>query len=584
MNRREFAVHAAAAALLPTVLRSRAYASDAEVPTLNTSSIHPADFADSDLDIPFALSHFARLANSVLMDGPDRGFISLSVWRGTAQLHPYNARIMESILTLAWFYTAPQKWNPYRGNPALRARLEAALTFWCNLQSADGKFSEYGPQQWNLAATSFAVKFISEALRLLKSGPPIDPALHQRAVDCCRKAVHAVLFDPDLIKHGLTYSNQYTNIFAGGPAFLDLYPDAVLSARLDEKFKASSVELQSPCGYMYEKDGPDLGYTLNTHHENVRMAWHYWRNTPRAAQLIEEERRFCEWLGFNALPEPGQDFFVLNRGIETRQQHAIYAHLDTPVAERCPIARAFAAPPELRAARIRAQREKLEKQWPQVDPLPVGQFEALGPYRFLQRAHYDWHPTAEQIEEAKKLVRPLAERSFVEQRKDTREPIAFTYIRRPGYYAAFAAAPKPISEQQRLGLTFVWTPSFGVLLQSQTSGKETAWGTSDGAPLPFEAAGLAAEYLDGNAQIHYPLAGGGLKRIVFAEDRIRISIERPGAIVERVPVFDPGCVVSQAAASIHAQPSSPVPGKNFSVVELKAEGKLEYEIRPSARG
>jgi len=584
MNRREFAAHAAAAALLPTVLRSRAYASSDEVPTLDTSSIHPAGFADSDLDIPFALSHFARLANSVLMDGPDRGFISLSVWRGTAQLHPYNARIMESILTLAWFYTAPQKWNPYRGNPALRARLEAALTFWCNLQSADGKFSEYGTQQWNLAATSFAVKFISEALRLLKSGPPIDPALHQRAVGCCRKAVHAVLFDPDLIKHGRTYSNQYTNIFAGGPAFLDLYPDAALSARLDEQFKASSTELQSPCGYMYEKDGPDLGYTLNTHHENVRMAWHYWRNTPRAAQLIEEERRFCEWLGFNALPEPGQNFFVLNRGIETRQQHAIYEHLDTPVAERCPIARAFAAPPELRAARIRAQREKLEKQWPQVDPLPVGQFEALGPYRFLQRAHYDWHPAAAQIEEAKKLVRPLAERSFVEQRKDTREPIAFTYIRRPGYYAAFAAAPKPISEQQRLGLTFVWTPSFGVLLQSQTNGRETAWGTSDGAPLPFEAAGLAAEYLDGNTQIRYPLAGGGLKRIVFAEDRIRISIERPGAIVERVPVFNPGCVVSQAATSVHAQPSSPVPGKNFSVVELKAEGKLEYEIRPAAQG
>lgn len=582
MNRREFAVRATAAALLPMVVSRRTAAEDAEVPALDAAAIRPADFTDADLDMPFALSHFARLANSVQMEGHDRGFISLSVWRGTQNLHPYNARIMENILTLAWFYTAPQKWNPYRAHPALRARLEAALTFWCNLQSPDGQFSEYGPQQWNLAATSFAVKFFSEALRLLKSGPPIDAALHQRSIDCCRKALHAVLYDEELIRHGRTYSNQYTNIFAGGAAFLDLYPDATLSARLDERFAASSTELQSPAGYMYEKDGPDLGYTLNTHHENIHMAYHYWRGTPRAQVMIEQERRFCEWLSFNALPEPGQNFYVLNRSIECRQQHAIYEHMDTPLAERCIIARAFATPPELRAARIRAERDKLEKQWPQVDPLPVGQFDAMGPYRFLQRAHYNWHPTAEQIEEARKLVRPLAERSFVEQRKDTREPIVFTYIRRPGYYAAFASAPKPVSAQQRLGLTFVWTPANGVLLQSQTNGKETAWGASAGAALPFEASGVAAEYLDGNTAVRYPLDGGGQKRVVFAEDRIRVSVERPGTIVERVPVFNPACVVSAAPATVSAQNASPVPGKSFSVVELKADGKLEYEIRPSA--
>jgi hypothetical protein len=206
----------------------------------------------------------------------------------------------------------------------------------------------------------------------------------------------------------------------------------------------------------------------------------------------------------------------------------------------------------------------------------------MGPYRFLQRAHYDWRPTAPQIEEARKLVRPLAERNFVEQRKDTREPIVFTYVRRPSYYAAFASAPKPISEQQRLGLTFVWTPANGVLLQSQTNGTETAWGASDGAARPFEAAGVAAEYLDGNTQIRYPLPGGGEKHVIFGEDRIRVSIQRAGAIVERVPVFDAACVVSSAASTIKAQSVSPVPGKNFVVVELKAQDKLEYEIRPTA--
>jgi hypothetical protein len=237
INRRNFLLSAAA---VPFVPLPKLFAADdagayPPVPPLDASKIKPSDFADADLDMPFALSHFAQVANAIETDGTDRGFINISVWRGTNQLHPYNARIMESILTLAWFYTAPQKWNQYRANAALRARLELALTYWCNEQSPDGKSSEYGPQQWNLAATAFAVKFVSEALRLLKSGPPISDAIHRRAIDCCRKAVRATLFDPDLMSHGRSYSNQYTNIFAGGAAFLDLYPDAELSARLAER-------------------------------------------------------------------------------------------------------------------------------------------------------------------------------------------------------------------------------------------------------------------------------------------------------------------------------------------------------------
>jgi hypothetical protein len=579
INRRKFMMSAVAASLMAA--QDTMAASEAAVPALDATKIRPSDFADADLDLPFALVHFARVANSVLLDGPDRGFISLSVWRGTAQLHPYNARIMESILTLAWFYTARQRWNPYRGHPALRARLELALDFWCRSQSSDGQFSEYGPQQWNLAATSFAVKFISEALRLLKTGPQISPSTHQRAIDCCRKAVHAVLFDPELYRHGRSYSNQYTNIFAGGPAFLNMYPDATLSARLRERLEASHTDLQSPAGYMYEADGPDLGYTLNTHHENLQMGYHYWRGTPLGDILLEEERRFGGWLALNALPEPGQNFYVLNRGIESRQQHAIYSPIDTSLADRCVIMRAFATPPERRAEEIRSARVKLEKEWPEVGPLEVGSFSALSPYRFLQRSHYDWHPTSEQMAEARKLIRPLAEQSFVEQRKDTRLPMVFTYVRRPGYYAAFASTTKPATPQERFGLTFMWTPGKGLLLQSQALGKETAWGTSAGSELPVEASGFEAEYLDGGGAVRYPLPGGGRKSVVFAPDRIRVRVERPGEIVERVPVFDPACVASIGTIAIHEQSSSPVPGKTFSVVELKASGTLEYEIRPA---
>ena len=603
MNRRDFLVTAAAAQLL-TASRLRAATGGAvlEVPPFDPSKLKPSDFSDADLDMPYNLTYLPRIANSIETEGPDRGFINISVWRGTSQLHPYNTRIMESILTLAWFYASRRPWNQFYANAALRARLELAFEYWCNLQSPEGKFSEYGPQQWNLAATAFSVKFISEALRLLKSGPPISPALHARAIDCCRKAVHATLYDPDLLSHGKSYSNQFTNIFAGGAAFLSMHPDATLSARLKEQVEASPTNLQSPCGYMYEHDGPDLGYTLNTHHENLQMAYHYWRGTHLSEILLEEENRFGKWLSYNIMPEPGRPFWVANRSIECRQQHAIFPAVDTPLADRCLIMRAFATPPERRAEQIHAAREKMEQQWPQVDPLPVGEFSALSPYVFLQRAHYNWHPTAEQMTEARKLVRPLHEDSFVEQMKDTREPIVFTYVRRPSYYAAFASAPKVISEQQRLGLTFVWTPEKGVLLQSQTNGSETAWGTSAGGALPVEATGLEAEYSNGNTVVRYPLPGGGQKTVTFADDRILVAVEREGEIVERVPVFDPAGVVSTAQMKAGPAPArgfgqstapcanpeagcanseGPVPGKKLSVVELRATGKLQYEIRPA---
>lgn len=581
MNRREFLAGVAATApIMYAPRRMAGQASIEPVPELDAARIKASDFADGDLEMPFALSHFAELANSMVLSGADRGFLDLSVWRGANQLKPYNARIMESILTLAYFYTTPKSWNQYRGNTALRARLELAMDFWCRSQSSDGKFSEYGPQQWNLAATSFATKFMSETLRLLKSGPPITEDVHRRTIDGCRKAIHAVLYDPDLIAHGKTFSNQYTNIFAGGAAFFKLYPDAALEAKLREKVESAGTELQSPAGYMYEADGPDLGYTLNTHHENLQMAYTYWRGTPLGNLLVDEENRFADWLQYNALPEPGQNFFVLNRSIETRQKHATYSHIDTPLADRCELMRAFATTPELRAAEIKAQREKLEGQWPKVDPLPVGEFSAMSPYLFLQKNSYEWHPSDEQITQAKTRVRPLSEKNFVEQQRDTREPIVFTYVRRPTYYAAFASAPKVITKQQRLGLTLVWTPESGVLLQSQTAGAETAWGVSKDSATPVEAAGVAAEYSDGNTTARYPLDGGGTKTVMFAPDRIRVTIEQRGDFVERVPVFDPERVVSTAERLVKDQANTPVTGKRFSVVELKGNGKLEYEIRP----
>jgi hypothetical protein len=187
-------------------------------------------------------------------------------------------------------------------------------------------------------------------------------------------------------------------------------------------------------------------------------------------------------------PEPGQPIWVANRSIETRQRHADLCRCQI---RRWPIAPSSCAPspqqPDRRAELIQVAHEKLAKAWPQVEALQRRPVRcALS--RTLPRSapHYDWRPTAEQMAEARKLVRPLQRgSSFVEQLRDTRQPIVFTYVRRPNYYAAFASAPRVISEQQRLGLTFRLDASKPACCCNRKQVVlKPSWGTSAGGPLP----------------------------------------------------------------------------------------------------
>ena len=112
-----------------------------------------------------------------------------------------------------------------------------------------------------------------------------------------------------------------------------MYPDAALSARLKEQVEASPTNLQSLCGYMYEADGPDLGYTLETHHENLHMAYNYWRGTHLGDILLEEENLFGKWLSYNFCPSRGSPSGWRIAALNTRQQHAIFPAVDTPLAD-----------------------------------------------------------------------------------------------------------------------------------------------------------------------------------------------------------------------------------------------------------
>ncbi len=535
------------------------------------STIFPADIPDFLIDRPeghgaghdidYYIGHFHQLANAVETSGPNKGFIDISVWRNPADNEPYNARIMENITSLAWFYTQQESWNPYYGDPDLRKILEAALTFWVTMQNDDGRFSEYGENRWNLASTAFATKFMGKTLEMLQSGPAIDPLIHEQVKQANRKALMVVFTDESLYDHGRRFSNQYGNAFTGALAHLDMNPD---DTELREAFLArletSLDDFQSPAGYFYEHFGPDWGYAFGTHHSNILMAWHYARHDEElAAHYAAEHAHFIGWLSYNAVKQPGDEFFMLHRSIESRQSRSMLRRLETPLSEAVPLARAFNVTSEEAAQRVSEVRQRVTSNWGNIPSLQIGNFSGYSAYAFLHRDDYRWNPSEAQRQEAVLSLPYLASDNFIHQRVDDLTHFEVTFVRKPTYYAAFSAGEQE-REKQRFGLGLLWNPVAGTLFQSQSESEDAAWGTMmhTQISLPWESLPVEASYtLDGVPfepvagvgdleqgvlEIAYPLgstgrlSGIGEKILRFEEDVITIEVAHQGDFTEILPL------------------------------------------------
>ncbi len=548
------------------------------------SGIDPATFSDREIEnrIPHRLAHLHQVANAVVEEGDLRGFIDLHVWRSPHA--PYNARVMENILSLAYFYCADRPWNPYYGDEALRQRLEAALEFWMSIQSEAGAFSEYGQDRWNLPGTAFATTFIGETLHFLEDGPPIDGEVHQRVIQAHRRAFRPSFEGGGWLRQATIFTNQWSAYWPGALAHIDLFDDRELDEQMRYWIDRTSVggdrAFQSEAGYMTEDRGPAWTYTFGTHMRSVRKAWNYatgggknvlTEEDPELMEwLIEEQTLLADWFAYNAVLEPDGATFILNSAIGTRtNDRSFTTRLRCPVFDfQFPMAktveglRPFLPTEEEARQRRDAARAELEAEWPDVGELEVGKGQGYIPhfFEFLDWPER-WHPTDAQREEARAQHLPYrASENFTHQRADDR--YVFTYARRPPYYAILNLGRRPRrQEAQRLGLVLVWHPQAGTFLQSQKGSNREAWGTrADGAGSVYEArdiAGDAAVFeIDGkpikpekgvrdlpedgaDVVVAYPLGGGGdnTKSVTFGSERIAVEIHHSGAFNEHIPLL-----------------------------------------------
>ncbi|MDO8970674.1 MAG: hypothetical protein Q7U74_08305, partial [Saprospiraceae bacterium] len=619
------------------------------VPPFDPATVDPSLFQGDEYVYGYYLKHLAELANSVLMEGDNRGFISIPVWRASDMNTPGNARVLENHVSLAFFYTVDRPWNPYRGNQALQSRLEAVLDYLVKAPNvhSDGRFGsdkkEGAPQNWELAGTAFAIKALGETLLLLEQsrlagGPSIDPEIHQRVIAATRKAIDVCLTFESFFSHATRFSNQYTGFWGGALAFLTAHPDEQLRQRLVTRITKLAdknnpevitgghgtylFQLSSPAGYHYEAQGPDWGYVFGTNYKNLRQIWNHARGTSDVMNpIIDMERDWIEWVSYNAVRQPLGGAFILNRSIQCRiGTYGGFVNEELVLAESIPLANAFVRTLDEYQAFHQQNRQNFINGWLK----PPGKLNSYAPGVFTDKHcrqtgvamdDFVWRPTAAERNAAIANLPYLARDRFVHQRADNR--ISCTFVRRPGYYAAFNAGTKA-RDMQRFGLGLLWNPEMGTVLQTQ-SGGNGPWGTSRESALPFEAGSFnptlkingqaiskqpgARDLPNGEsgvATFEYGLFDGGQKTVTFNADRIDVSIRVTGVFTEQMVLLtragdnltiQPGVVrltrdgrvfeiTYPAGVTVTQSPAGGSPPQSFTATRLtlKATGSLDYSL------
>ena len=529
----------------------------APVPSADFSKISISQFTDDELQYVDGLAYFSQLANAVVEDGPTRGFIDLPVWRNTVDNGPWNARVLENNIAFAFYYTTNRPWNPYYGSPEVKERLEAILDYWCKMQNWDGQFSEYYATDYSLAPTSFGLTSMVGTLEMLQNSPGIDPAIMQETVAATYKGIKAMLTLPSLINFGNTYSNQFSPVYSMTLSFAALYPQYSneLLGYLRNVEPIATTTHQSPAGFMYEDNGPDWEYTLNTEQLQIIKGWHVIKGTEFQQDLIDEFTRYYNFLNYNLLQEPDGSGYISNYGASTRTAGSYFPVGYQPFspAEFIPQAQYLMSTAEEDAQNLASQRTTLASQWGNFPPMQVPGTTSYWPGWFEYLDRVDWRPTEAQRTASENMLPYIASDDFNHIAVDSRNPMLFEYVRRPTYYAIFNSG-KIVSSLQRYGLGALWNPDMGTVLQTQANSDSAGWGTrAAGASKLYEASSFTPtitingstytptpgdyDLPSGNLSISYALGTVGTKTIAYDDTGINVSINHTGSFTEEFPLL-----------------------------------------------
>lgn len=441
------------------------------------------------------LATLAPMVNEIVTDGSEQhGWMAGGWWRTPTE--PFNARIQEHVRTLAWFATTERPWNPYHGDPALLARLDAALGHYLSLQHENGSWPEYAADEHSRAATAFALGYLSKTLQDLRRTGHL-PETQQAIAAALRRAVTWFL-DPGntgVWQHGpIEFVNQPMAGLAGAALALHLDPAPALRAQLHDRIADIAARGQSPAGYFYEPRGMDIAYNLNvTLSEIVEILDHH--DKPELVAMVE---RLADWLGYNLVREPDGAGFIANTAGSARTP--MY-YLDDVTAE--PQQRDLGSwftplVPAMAAFYPTAEDRTAQRTAWAADPAPVPQQErgATNPRILVNIPYGERYPSTAAKTAAIATLPYLASRRFTELRRDPGGE-DYLFVRRPGYYTMAHYGPQATS-LVRSGPSLIWHPDAGTFVHSGHNSNTDCWATVLPNGATDAASDLAVRYFDGD--------------------------------------------------------------------------------------
>ncbi|KJK38306.1 hypothetical protein UK23_41275 [Lentzea aerocolonigenes] len=476
-------------------------------------------------------AQYLMLVSPMVADMDSSGFFGGGWWRSPNA--SYNARVQEHVYTLAWFATQARPWNPYRGNAQVLAALDAGLGHYLGLQHSDGSWPEYSRDQHSLAATGFAMGYLSKTNALLRRAGVL-PQRQAQISASLRKAMTWFLDGSNEVvwQSPLTWANQTTSGLAGSALALRQDPDPVLRQRLTEAFARLAVRGQSPAGFFYEESGADTNYNFEVMLPELADAW----RQSEDPNLVAMARKYTDWLGYNLLREPDGSGWFSNVAPNSRTSSKFYADV-RPDPERTALDNQFVpVVPDLAA--FVSSREDLagaRAAWA-ADPAPVPALVKpdTSP-RILTHAIYgERYPSrAERTAAIARL--PYQQAHFTERRSDQGQD--FLFVRRPRFYLGGYFGARRATSLARTGLTFLWHPVAGTLVQSLNNNNYACWATVLPGQVPDSNGPQQAEFLGGEPyRFRYRTPSGSVVTEVAVGDRITRSVRATTAASEQIPL------------------------------------------------
>ncbi|MEO3824040.1 hypothetical protein [Actinomadura sp. B10D3] len=533
ISRRGLLTGAGAAAVLTALPAGRASAARSLPDLAPLGPVARAAIAPAEQRVASYLVSLAPMTNDISDGGADHGFFTGGWWRTPASAT--NARVQEHVLTLAWFYAKTRSWNPYGGDPALLAGLDAALGHYLGLQHPDGSWPEYSAGEHSLAATGFALGYLSKVQSLLRSSNAL-PARRARITVALRKAM-AWLLDPSnesAWQSDLTFSNQVTAGLAGSALALRQDPDPALRTRFTTAIGRLAADGQSPAGFFYEKTGADMNYNFEVMLPELADCWRQ-SGDPR---LISMASAYTDWLGYNMLREPDGSGWITNIAPSSRTSTLFYD--DTrPDPERTALNGQFVPDVPSLGAFLSAREDLAAARaaWA-ADPAPIPALvkQDTSPRIIAHGFYGERFATRKAKRQAIARLPYLASEHFTERRADLGQE--FLFLRRRDLYLGGYFGTRRATTVSRTGLAFLWHPVAGTVIQSLNDNDHGCWATVFPGQVADADGPQPVEFLGGSPYaFRFRTPTSSVVTTVTAGDgRLTRSVRATAAAGEQIPL------------------------------------------------